>query len=381
MSVILRQRKNKGSKDYINSKENKGSKENEGTKKKIVKPYITLRLDIYHNGQRSIETLKHLRLSTGSSPVDRENNKKILQQAEAIRATREAELEANSYSMVTDAGKKTDVVIWMQSYVNCYTLKDKRNMQGVLNRFSDYLIEENKQGLTFGNLNALLIEDFIDYLENKSKGEGAASYYRRFKKMLKQAFRKNLMKDNILDYVERKVKGKAGKKDILTLEELKKLAATTTESSEVKRAFLFSCVTGLRWCDIKALTWQSIDLDTKQMSVKQSKTGEVVATPLNSTAIKLLGEAKEVTDTVFVLPTANGANKTVKAWVNRAKINKAITWHNARHSFGTNLIFNDVDVLTASKLLGHTSMKHTQRYVDTAAEMKQKATDKVNIEL
>ena len=117
------------------------------------------------------------------------------------------------------------------------------------------------------------------------------------------------------------------------------------------------------------------------MSVKQSKTGEVVATPLNSTAIKLLGEAKEVTDTVFVLPTANGANKTVKAWVSRAKITKAITWHNARHSFGTNLIFNDVDVLTASKLLGHTSMKHTQRYVDTAAEMKQKATDKVNIEL
>lgn len=363
MSVTLRQRKNKGSKENG------------------VKASITLRLDIYHNGQRTIETLKHLKLSTGSSPIDRENNKRIMQQADAIRVMRAAELEANNYNMVTEAGKKTVIAVWMQSYIDGYTLKDKRNMQGVLNRFTDYLVEVKKEGLTFGNLNALLIEDFIDYLENKSKGEGAASYFRRFKKMIKQAYRKELMKDNVLDFVERKVKGKASKKDILTLEELKKLAATTTESSEVKRAFLFSCVTGLRWCDIKALTWQCINIDTKQMSVKQSKTGEVVSTPLNDTAIKLLGEAKEPTNTVFELPTANGANKTVKAWVKRAKITKVITWHNARHSFGTNLIYNDVDVLTASKLLGHTSMKHTQRYVDTAAEMKQKATDKVNIEL
>jgi hypothetical protein len=82
-----------------------------------------------------------------------------------------------------------------------------------------------------------LIEDFIDYLENKSTGEGAASYYNRFKKMIKQAYRKRLMKDNVLDFVERKVSGKAKKKDILTLDELKILAATPTESSEVKKAF------------------------------------------------------------------------------------------------------------------------------------------------
>ncbi len=84
---------------------------------------------------------------------------------------------------------------------------------------------------------------------------------------------------------------------------------------------------------------------------------------------------------VFQLPSANGANKTVRAWVMRAKINKKITWHNARHSFGTNLIFNDVDVLTASKLLGHKSMKNTQRYVDVANEMKEKATNKIDIDL
>lgn len=356
MSVVLRKRKNA-----------------DGT--------TSLRLDIYHNGQRTIETLKHLQLAKPANLVDREQNKQRLQQADEIAVTRAAELEANNYSMVTDAGKKTIITVWMQSYVDSYTKKDKRNMQGALNRFTIFLKKDNKTGLTFGSLNALIIEDFIEFLEANSTGEGASSYYSRFKKMVKQAYRKKLMKDNILDFVERKVKGKARKKDILTLAELKILSATPTESSEIRRAFLFCCVSGLRWVDVKPLKWQSINLAGRQMIITQSKTGEPVATPLNNTAITLLSEAGEPQKKVFNLPTANGANKTLKAWVKRAGISKAITWHNGRHSFGTNLILNDVDVLTASKLLGHTSMKHTQRYVRASEEMKQAATNKINIDI
>jgi integrase/recombinase XerD len=356
MSVILRKRKNAN-----------------GT--------TSLRLDIYHNGERTIETLKHLQLAKPSNLNDREANKELLRKAEEIALVRKVELESNNYNMVTDAGKNTIVTVWMQAYINGYTKKDKRNMQGVLKRFEDFLLEANFKELTFGNITALLIEDFIDFLEHKSIGEGASSYYNRFKKMIKYAYRRNMMKDNVLEFVERKVKGKAKRKDTLTLDELKILSATTTESSEVRRAFLFTCVTGLRWVDVKALTWQSINTTNRQMNITQSKTDEDLATPLNDTAIKLLGNAEKPTQKVFNLPTANGANKTLKAWVKRAGITKAITWHNGRHSFGTNLIFNDVDVLTASKLLGHTSMEQTQRYVRAAAEMKQTATDKINIDL
>jgi site-specific recombinase XerD len=350
-------------------------------KRKNADGSTTLRLDIYHNGQRTIETLKHLRLAKPSNLLDREQNKRRMQQAEEIAVTRAADLEANNYSMVTDAGKKTIITVWMQNYVDSYSKKDKRNMQGALNRFTAFLTNEKKTGLTFGNLTALLIEDFIEYLEANSNGEGAMSYYSRFKKMIKQAYRKKLMKDNVLDYVERKVKGKAKKKDVLTLEELKILSTTHTESSEVRKAFLFCCVSGLRWIDVKLLKWQSINLTDRQMNIIQVKTGENVVIPLNRTAIRLLGEAGAPANKVFDLPSANGANKTLKAWVKRAGISKAITWHNGRHSFGTNLIYNEVDVLTASKLLGHTSMTHTHRYVNAANEMKQAATDKINIDL
>jgi site-specific recombinase XerD len=190
-----------------------------------------------------------------------------------------------------------------------------------------------------------------------------------------------LLKENPTDKVEKKLKGKAAKKDILTIPELKILAATHTESSEVKRAFLFCCVTGLRWIDINKLQWSNIRWESKEMNVSQSKTDEDVYTPLNDTAMKLLQEPGNKEDYIFSLPSHAGANKTLKAWIRRAGIDKKISWHNSRHSYGTNLIFNGVDLLTTSKLLGHTSLKHTQRYVDSAKEMKEKATDKVNFDL
>lgn len=201
--------------------------------------------------------------------------------------------------------------------------------------------------------------------------------------MMKQAKRDKLILSNPADEVKTK-SGKAKKRDILTIEEIQLLANTPTDSGEVKRAALFSCVTGFAWIDVKKLQWDHVNLQAGYMVKGREKNdGEVedVYINLNDTAKKLLGEPGKPNEYVFDLPTANGCNKTVKLWVKRAEIKKKITWHNFRHSFGTNLIFLGTDVITASELLGHTSLKHTQRYVKAANEMKQRATDKLNIQL
>lgn len=355
MSVTLRKRKN-----------------SDGT--------TTLLLDIYHNGERKYEFLKNLKLCKPANPTDRQHNKDKVELAEKIAVKRAQELSASDYAMVTDTGKKTIVAEWMQSYVDKYQKKDKRNMQGALNRFKNFLIEDDKEGLTFGKLSELVISDFQDYLRQHSKGEGASSYFSRFKKMMKQAYRQKLILNNPAADV-RTIQGNAARKDALTLEEIQLLASTPTESSKVKRAFLFSCVTGLRWVDVKGLTWAQINSKGRYLNLQQSKTEKPVHINLNDTAIKLLDKEGKPDELVFDLPTANGANKTVKAWVKRAGIAKKVTWHNARHSFGTNLVFYGADISTASNLLGHSSLKHTQRYVKAANELKQKATDTLNINL
>ena len=342
-----------------------------------------LRLDIYHNGQRYFETLKNLTLSNPTTPAARQFNKELLQQAEAIRVARAAELEANNYSLVSDAGRKTEVLIWFQSYVDKYNKKDNRNMQGALNRFEDYLISIGKRNLTFASLTVPIIEGFIDRLNDTCKGEGASSYYSRFKKAIRQAYKNRLMKDNIFDFVEKKPQGKAMEKDFLTMPEIQILVKTPTASNEVRRAAIFSLMTGLAWIDVKGLTWANIDLDNKRLKkVTRSKTAVEVTVSLNETAIAVLGESGKPDDNVFILGSANGANKTLKAWIKRAGINKEIKgWHNLRHSAGTNLAIAGEDVLTISRILAHTSTRHTARYVKTAMEMQERATNKLNVEL
>ena len=352
MSITLRQRKNA-----------------DGT--------TSFRLDIFYNGKRTIETLKNVKLTPGLTAAEKALNKQNLALAEKVAAARKVELESSTYCIATDAGKKVLVVPWMKAYSETYTKKDKRNITGAIAKFEAFLLQEGHKNLTFYQLDDILMEDFQEYLIERQTGEGASSYFSRFKKMVKQAFRKKLMPTNPGDLVPTK-QGKAKKKQVLTIDEIKLLANTPTNATEVRRAFLFCCLTGLRWCDVKVLKWSDIDLRNKLLTIIQNKTGEELTNPLNDTAIKLLGEPAE--GLVFTLPTSDGANSSLKDWVKRAGITKQITWHNGRHSFGTNLILNEVDVLTASKMLKHTSLKHTHRYVDTAKELKERASNRLNID-
>jgi len=350
-------------------------------KRKNTDGTTSLRLDIYHNGKHTIETLKHLQLTKQSNPKDREDNKSKIQKAEAICLQRALELEGNNYNVKSNLGKNTIVTVWMQSYIDSYTKKDKRNMQGALNRFSDFLTNKKNENITFENLDAIQIESFMEYLEKRSVGEGAKSYFSRFKKMIHHAYRTKIINTNIIDFIERKIKGIAREKDILLLEEIIQLSKTPNNNEKIRNAFLFSSLTGLRWADIKVLTWRKINLENKTLNIKQGKTGTYVSINLNEASISLLGKKGLPNELVFELPSANGANKNIKAWVRRAGIDKHITWHNARHSFGTNLILMDETAFNTQILMGHATMQHTERYIKKAKQIKLMGTDRINIKI
>lgn len=65
-------------------------------------------------------------------------------------------------------------------------------------------------------------------------------------------------------------------------------------------------------------------------------------------------------DCVFDLPTANGANKVLGEWVQRAGVKKEITWSCARLSFSILLKDNNVDDATIAYLMGHTTTRQVQ---------------------
>ena len=221
-----------------------------------------------------------------------------------------------------------------------------------------------------------MIIDYVDYLKSKSIGEGAHGYFQRFKKVLKNAVDTQIINRSPADGVMCKAE-EGLKKDILSNAELKVLAKTACQNDNIKRAFIFSCCTGLRFCDIKTLTFSNIDFSTGRMTVDQQKTGKLVRVDLNTTATKLIGEPGNPNDLIFELPTFEGCVKTVKAWVKRAGINKHITWHCARHSFAVNLLTSKQrpDIKTVSSTLGHTTLRYTEKYTRVVDELKKKAVN------
>lgn len=349
MSVNLRKRKNK-----------------DGT--------TSLVLDIYHNGTRHFEFLKELKLCKATTPIDREKNSENLALAKKIATQKAQELESTNYQILSLSKDKVDFLQYLDAYTENYKKNDLRNMKGAVNKFKLYLKDRNIKSLTSKQVNESLILGYKEYLEEKSKGEGAASYFARFKKILKQAVRDKLFIANPAADVTIK-KGDSFNKDILTSEEIQILAKAKCPNEDVKRAFLFSCLTGLRFVDVNALKWQSIDLSNQLLSLMQSKTSKKVTVKIHQSAVAILGQPGHKEHKVFNLPSHTACLKDLKKWLEKAEIEKHITWHCARHSFGTNLIFYGADVNTASNLLGHASLKYTQRYTHVVKSLKEKAID------
>lgn len=339
-------------------------------KKKLASGKISLYLDIYHNGKRSYEFLK-LYLIKASSPIDRQYNKETLKEAESLRAKKEIYINSLEHGFEPSFKKKINFIAYFENFLSTYTNKDIRIVKYCLKYFKEFV---DKEYLYPYEVTEQFCLDFKAHLEKHLNGETPHNYFAKFKKLLKQATRDKILSTNpALDIQNKKTDGI--KKDILSTDEIQALASSYCGNSEVKRAFLFACCTGLRYCDVVALKWSNIQKGT--LRVMQSKTSRPVVINLNSTSIKLLGETGVSEQKIFTLPSHTGILKSLKSWAKLAKINKNLTFHVARHSFATNLIIYDTDISTVSSLLGHTSFKHTQKYVRAVEALKEQAVNRL----
>lgn len=76
---------------------------------------------------------------------------------------------------------------------------------------------------------------------------------------------------------------------------------------------------------------------------------------------------------VFTLPSYESCCKSVKCWAKRAGINKHISWHCARHSFAVKTLNNGANIKTVASLLGHSGLKHTEKYTRAVDKLKENA--------
>ena len=226
-----------------------------------------------------------------------------------------------------------------------------------------------------------MMEQFVTYLQSRSVGEGAKSIYQRFKKVIRYAIEHDVMLKDPCKSVTCKVDSQMLRKDVLSPEEIQKLVAChyDNENPNVRRAFVFCLYCGLRFCDVKDLTYKNVDYANRLLKFEQSKTkghsaSSGVVIPLNDGLLSIIGAAPaDKNCLIFDLPTYESCCKSVKRWVKRAGIDKHISWHCARHSFAVNILNNGANIKTVASLLGHSGLKHTEKYTRAVDKLKEEA--------
>lgn len=315
-----------------------------------------------------------------SSVLERHHNKEALAKAEAIRTLRESQIYKGEIEEIQEAKniKYTEFVPYFERYVKEYKQKDLRVMKAVLGQFKEYA----PSNITAKEITEEFCLKFKEHLNDTLSGETPQSYFARFKKVLQYATKYGkLFRFNPAYDVKNTSTKDSIVKDVLTIEEIKTLTETYCGNEAVKRAFLFSCFTGIRWVDVKNLIWSNIN--TGVLTFSQSKTkekakdGGKVEIPLSNTALNQLPEKGKANELIFVLPSHNAALKNLRNWTAKAGIEKHITFHSARHTFGTLLASNANDINIIANLLGHTSLKHTTKYIRIAEDLKRKAVNSI----
>ena len=184
-----------------------------------------------------------------------------------------------------------------------------------------------------------------------------------------------MLRENINGFLE-KIEYEDVKKEYLTLDEVKQLAATPCDIPVLKAASLFSCLTGLRISDIKALRWSDIkrNEETNTLVIIQKKTKALNAVPIGNTALSWM-PPKGNDDFVFHLPAKANVDAALKRIAKKVGIEKNISFHCARHTFGILVQAVTGNIETTKKLMGHKSLKSTAIYADVLTNEKVKAVD------
>jgi len=344
------------------------------------------KVKVVHN--RKKEALNLYLYTKPRTPMERQQNKETLELAKRIRFEREQQFLEDREGYKFKKDRQINFLDYFQTYIDGYTKKDWRMVKLALSRFIDFLNEtpEYTKYLHFlrpDQITKDMMVDYTEYLQSRSVGEGAKSIYQRFKKVVNYAIDHDVMTKNPCKGVVIKVDEQILRKDVLSIEEIQTLINThyDGESPNIRRAFIFCLYCGLRFCDVKDLTFANVDYSNRLLKFEQNKTkghsaSSGVVIPLNDGLLRLIGEptkGQTKDSLIFPLPTYEACLHALKRWVKRAGIEKHISWHCARHSFAVNILNNGANIKTVASLLGHSGLKHTEKYTRAVDKLKEDA--------
>lgn len=333
---------------------------------------VSLYLDIYINGQRNYEFLK-LYLVPERTRQDKSKNRETMRLADVIKAQRTIEVERGTYGL--QGGCSITIGDWMAKCVRELRNegKDSQNLSSGLRLITSFF------GIRLHNVSATTLKQIKDTIYSTNLRHNTKTlYFSRVKTQLRKAEKEGYIKQGVLSAVSVD-RQEDTNREHLTMEELALLFNTPFEDDGLRRAFLFSCLTGLRKCDIRALRWFNISESDGNTRIifRQIKTGGQEYLDINDQAAWLMGERKGNDEAIFDIPNNNHLMERLTRWVRSAGIDKRITFHCARHTFAVMMLELNTNIAVIQKLLGHAKLDTTLIYAKVVDKSKREAVGRI----
>ena len=351
-----------------------------------------IRKENYVGGKRKYEFLK-LYLIPERTREDKAKNEATLALAKAIQSKRIVEVQNDAHGFQNTNKSRVNLLDYLENIGKQSAEQGSRNYaRTVLNTVRALRLFRGDY-IAFRDVDKEFLSEFTDYLRQMPKASkygvlktggrlsnnSVVSYYGTLRTAINRAYKEGIITVNPtkeFDFAS-KVRQEPSRREYLTLDELKTLINTECRHEIVKRAFLFSCLCGLRVSDIRKLRWCDLQRSGGRVRIEitMQKTKEPLYLPISDEALKWLPERGEANGSDFIFPlTHEGTvNDTLQHWAKVAGITKHISFHVARHTHATMMLTLGADLYTVSKLLGHKNIATTQIYAKIVDKKKEEA--------
>ncbi|HBR10858.1 MAG TPA: recombinase [Chryseobacterium sp.] len=351
-------------------------------KRKLKDGRISLSIEYYRGSEvnsegkrrhlRSFENLDTYLFSEPKTPAEKKHNKEGLSFAESVLAIKKAEYVQGKFDLKNTTKSKRTFLAFFSELTDEKMKQDSSNNYG--NWFSTFqhLKKIVSPNFTFEEIDENFIKRVKNYFEKEAltksnlplSQNSKYSYFNKFKAAIRKAFDEGYLTINYATKVKSFEQAES-QREYLTFDELQSLAKSECKYPILKSAFMFSCLSGLRWSDINTLIWSEVrdEGEFSKVNFRQEKTDGVEYLYISKQARELLGQRKDPEDRVFRgLKYGMTYNTEIIRWCNRAGVPKHITFHSARHTNAVLLLENGADIYTVSKRLGHRELRTTQIY-------------------
>lgn len=351
-----------------------------------------IRKENYVGGKRKYEFLK-LYLIPERTREDKAKNEATLALAKAIQSRRIVEVQNDAHGFQNTNKSRVNLLDYLENIGKQSAEQGSRNYaRTVLNTVRALRLFRGDY-IAFRDVDKEFLSEFTDYLRQMPKASkygvlktggrlsnnSVVSYYGTLRTAINRAYKEGIITVNPtkeFDFAS-KVRQEPSRREYLTLDELKTLINTECRHEIVKRAFLFSCLCGLRVSDIRKLRWCDLQRSGGRVRIEitMQKTKEPLYLPISDEALKWLPERGEANGSDFIFPlTHEGTvNDTLQHWAKVAGITKHISFHVNRHTHATMMLTLGADLYTVSKLLGHKNIATTQIYAKIVDKKKEEA--------